>query len=490
MNEKALLRKIDLRIIPYVAFLYMLSFLDRVNIGNVHLLLKQELGLTESQYAICVGIFFVGYVLFELPSNLMMKRATPPVWIARILFSWGLISTLMAFCFTFEAIATARFFLGVAEAGFFPGIVYYLAFWYPPQERAFRIGLFYCTAALAGAFSGFLAYAILKDMDGIAGLQNWQWLFIIEGLPSILFSFVTWFYLPDFPAKASFLTEEERAFVIQRVKQQHPQIVEEFVEMGLVNLDDMGSSATLNEDGAVQGSPEPSNGWRQKAQQLFDVDALKKVLTSPIVWFFAFLYLALVIPFYSSVFFLPSFISQLGLSIIMSNLLTVPIYVLATISTLAVAWSSDRCHERIIHLTVCSFLSAFGFLGLTFWGHQSPPPSQPFQETAVWLAYCSSGLAVVSIFPTISCCLSWLTETMNRKSVDCDDEHKHMTTMAGATAIVVATGNIGGFVGPLIYSSTFNPEHGGYKTANAIMCGLLFAVCAGMAGTSKRKLSF
>jgi MFS family permease len=220
LDEKAILRKMDLRLIPMLALLYLLSFLDRGNIGNAKIEgLTEDLGITGAQYNWCLTVFFFTYAAFEVPSNLLLKKLRPSVWLPTIMVAWGLVMTLMGIVQNYEGLLIARIFLGVAEAGLFPGVAYYITMWYARHEAQFRQALFFSAASVAGAFSGLLAFGI-AHMDGVGGLEGWRWIFILEGILTVVVAVVAFFVLYDFPETATFLTEEERAFVVYRLKYQ------------------------------------------------------------------------------------------------------------------------------------------------------------------------------------------------------------------------------------------------------------------------------
>ncbi|CAG8660469.1 2864_t:CDS:10 [Funneliformis caledonium] len=206
--EKSLLRKMDLRIIPFLTFLYLLSFLDRVNIGNAKLAhLEESLGLVNDQYNWCLSIFFVGYILFDVPSNLMLIKTSPSNSIHDgILGNYNVTHD------------TPRFFLGVFESGLYPGVIYYITMWYQRSEQNFRIGLFTIGSSFAGSFSGLLAYGIVR-LDGKLNLKGWQWLFLIEVRITVLVAFFAYFYISDYPESAKWLDEKERRFATQRLIQ-------------------------------------------------------------------------------------------------------------------------------------------------------------------------------------------------------------------------------------------------------------------------------
>ncbi|KAI9791511.1 MAG: hypothetical protein M1816_003855 [Peltula sp. TS41687] len=220
IEEKKLVRKLDRHIIPIAMLLYLLSFLDRVNIGNAKLYgLEEDLGLTGNQYQIATSVLFVSYVIFEVPSNLVLKRFKPSRYIASIVALWGLVATLTGLTKNFGELVACRLLLGLFEAGLFPGLAMYLTFFYTKRELALRIGYLFVSAALAGACGGLLAYGI-GHMDGVAGQRGWRWIMIFEGIPTFLMGIVTWFVLADDPEHARYLSPREKAMVIARREKQ------------------------------------------------------------------------------------------------------------------------------------------------------------------------------------------------------------------------------------------------------------------------------
>lgn len=179
LDEKKILRKMDLRLLPMLALLYLLSFLDRGNIGNAKIEgLTETLSITGPQYNWCLTIFFFSYAAFEVPSNLLLKKLRPSFWLPTIMVAWGVVMTLMGIVQNYSGLLAARFFLGVTEAGLFPGVAYYISEWYCREESQFRQALFFSAASVAGAFSGLLAFGI-AHMDGVGGLEGWRWIFIL-----------------------------------------------------------------------------------------------------------------------------------------------------------------------------------------------------------------------------------------------------------------------------------------------------------------------
>jgi ACS family tartrate transporter-like MFS transporter len=219
--QRQVLRKVTLRLLPFLGLLYFINILDRVNISfaRLHTMLT-DLGMSEKAYALGAGIFFVGYCLLEVPSNLILSRVGARRWIARILVSWGLISTAMMFVTGPWSFVLLRFLLGCAEAGFFPGIVLYLTYWFPARQRAQAVALLMAAAPLVWVLGGPLSGALLELMHERAGLRGWQWLFLLEGVPAVALGVVTLRYLTDRPGQAHWLTPEERSWLVERMAQE------------------------------------------------------------------------------------------------------------------------------------------------------------------------------------------------------------------------------------------------------------------------------
>jgi ACS family tartrate transporter-like MFS transporter len=212
--------KVSLRLLPFLFVLYVMNILDRVNIGFARLQMLDKLKMSEEVYGLGAGIFFIGYFVFEVPSNLILKRVGARRWIGRIMISWGIISASMLFVVDAWSFYLLRFLLGLAEAGFFPGIILYLSYWFPARQRARAVARFMTGSAVTGIVGMPLSGAILKFLDETAGLAGWQWLFLLEGIPSIILGFVALYYLTDRPEQARWLTPAERAWLAQRLRQE------------------------------------------------------------------------------------------------------------------------------------------------------------------------------------------------------------------------------------------------------------------------------
>ncbi|KAG2124869.1 MFS general substrate transporter [Suillus clintonianus] len=316
-QEKKLWRKIDLRLMPILSLMYLLAFLDRSNIGNAKLEgLETQLDLTGNRFNIALIMFTIPYCLCEPPTNLVLKTFRPSRWLPGINFAWGIIMIIMAFVKTYPQLVGARVCLGVAEAGLFPGVVYYLTLWYPRHMLQYRIGLFFGAATLAGAFSGLLAFGI-SYMSGMEGLEAWSWIFLLEGLVTIVVAFVALFVLVDFPDTAKFLAPEERAFIVWRKKYDNSSVGEE-------------------ERFAARHVWAAFRDWQ--------------------VWTHILIYMSIVGPLYGITLFLPILFS-FGYNTPVSQLLTIPPYVAATLTLLVFAHYSDKLKMRspfiLAGLTMC-----------------------------------------------------------------------------------------------------------------------------------------
>ncbi|KAF8347919.1 MFS general substrate transporter [Amanita rubescens] len=311
VDERKLMRKIDFALIPWLSFLYLLSFLDRTSIGNLLsssqlYRLTTDLHLTDQQYLLSLTIFFFSYAVFEVPSNIFLKRLRPSIWLSLLMFLWGVTMTLQGIVHNYSQLLGLRWLLGVFEAGLFPGVNYYLSCWYKRSEFGLRAAIFFAAASVSGAFGGLLAAAI-SNMNGIGGKSAWSWIFIIEGLISVVAGVLSFFIIQDFPDTAKFLTEEERVFVVRR----------------------------LLKDGQHSAGGENLK-WKSIVQSLTDWKT----------WICMLIYGPCDMGLYAFSLFLPSIINEVCYSATPANLLTVPVYVLACIVTCWVGYAADRWGHR------------------------------------------------------------------------------------------------------------------------------------------------
>jgi ACS family tartrate transporter-like MFS transporter len=343
-SEAAVVAKVMRRLIPFMCFLYFLNYIDRVNIQFAKLEMNRALGLNDAQYGLAAGIFFVGYCLFEIPSNLILGKVGARRWIARIMISWGLVSAAMCLMTGAKSFYALRLLLGVAEAGFFPGMVIYLAAWVPAHARARALAWFLTSTALAGVVGSPLA-GLLLQVEGL-GLAGWQWLFLIEGAATVIFGVVTWFVLIDKPADARWLSAEEKALLDRRMRAEN----------------------------AVEGH---------------HVHRLGAAMRSPMVWLMSAYYCLVIFGFYAVNYWTASVIREVtrGSTLRIGVLSAIP-FVAATIGMVIAGIVSDRTGWRRGVIAVCT---ACGCVG-TFFVVRT-------DSTALRIAYLS--LAAAGIWGTL-----------------------------------------------------------------------------------------
>ncbi len=315
--EYRALRRISWRIIPFICILYFIAFIDRVNIGFAALTMNKQIGLAPAAYGFGAGIFFLGYFIFEVPSNLVLEKVGARLWIARVMVSWGIISGAMAFVTGPLSFYLLRFLLGAAEAGFFPGIILYLSYWFPARSRASVTALFMAAAPISTAFGSPISAALLK-MHGMQGIQGWQWLFILEALPAVIMGVVTFFYMTDRPAQASWLPTDEKGWLVE----------------------------TMDAELAAKAGIASHSPWRG--------------LVDPRVLALSMIYFGTSAGLYTLGIWAPQIIKQLGVSTMTVGLLNM---VPPTVSVLAMyLWSrnSDRTGERSWHVVIACLAAAVG----------------------------------------------------------------------------------------------------------------------------------
>ncbi|KAM0493156.1 hypothetical protein ACHAPB_008560 [Verticillium nonalfalfae] len=423
LDEKKVLRKMDVRLIPMLALLYLLSFLDRGNIGNAKIEgLQEDLHMSDDQYNWCLTVFFFTYAAFEVPSNLLLKKLRPSVWLPTIMVAWGIVMTLMGIVQSYHGLLIARIFLGVTEAGLFPGVAYYLTMWYCRHEIQFRQALFFSAASIAGAFSGLLAFGISK-MNGVGGLEGWRWIFILEGIVTVLVAVWAFFALHDFPETASFLSEEERAFVVFRLKYQ--------------------SQIKGKQIGQVAVPEAEEFKWRYVGDAFKDWQ----------IWVNIFVYWGysqIVCPLYGISLFLPTIIRNLGYTSSTAQLMTVPIYITAAILAVIIAYISDKVGKRSPFIV--------GFLCVMIVGF-----SMCLASANPRVVYAGVFIAACAIYPAFPGVITWLANNLA-------GSYKRSAGMA----IQIGVGNLGGAMASNFYRGEDSPR---YILGHALEIGF---ICAGI----------
>ncbi|WMG19295.1 MFS transporter [Acinetobacter johnsonii] len=315
--EKRTLRKITWRIVPFIMILYLIAYIDRVNIGFAAITMKEDLGFTASILGFGAGIFFLGYFLFEVPSNIILHKVGARIWIARVMVTWGIIAGGMAFVESSTSFYVMRFLLGVAEAGFFPGIILYLSYWFPARNRAGVIALFMAAAPIATAIGSPISAALL-EMHGIMGLAGWQWMFLIEAIPAVILGVVVFFYMTDRPEKAAWLKPDEREWLVK----------------------------TMQAEDANKG------GQQQHS--------ILRGLANPRVLALALIYFGTSAGLYTLGIWAPQIIKELGVSSMTVGLLNAIPPIISVVAMILWSRHSDKTNERTWHVALACLTAAVG----------------------------------------------------------------------------------------------------------------------------------
>jgi MFS transporter, ACS family, tartrate transporter len=396
VDGKALYAKISWRLIPYMFLLYIVAYLDRVNVGFAAMDMQRDLHFSNTVYGTGAGIFFLGSALFDLPSNLLLLRVGARRWIARIMISWGVVSTCMMLMHSPLSFYVLRFLLGVSEAGFFPGMIVYLTYWFPTHERARAVARFMTATSLAGVVGGPLSGWMLR-MDGRSGLAGWQWLFLSEGIPTILLGISVLFLLKDGPDEAGWLRPEERVWLA---------------------------------------------GELQKDRERYGAAAhhrLGDAFRLPALWVLAGVYFVSQVGVYVVNLWMPLILSSFsrsgssGDASLIARYATVP-YLAAAAMTVVVGWSSDKRNERRWHIAGCLMISAAGFAWAA-WAH------------SLVVALCAMTLAAVGVWSMMGPFWTLTTSMLGG------------TAAAGAVAILQIVGGLGGFAGPYMTGRLRDATH-------------------------------
>jgi len=353
--ETTTLAKVTKRLVPFLILCYFIAYLDRVNVGFAALTMNQDLGLSQTAFGFGAGIFFLAYFVFEVPSNLMLERFGARKWIARIMVSWGILSGLMAFI---PNIATAtgmgnenafyliRVLLGVAEAGFFPGIIFYLTLWFPAEYRARIVGYFMAAIPLSTVIGAPIS-GVLLSLHGLGGLAGWQWLFIIEAVPALILAGVVFFYLTDRPADADWLAPEERNWLADRLTLERKQ--------------------------------------RDTAHEF----TVAQALTNPKVIALSLVYFGAVATNYGLGFFLPQIVKSFGLTTFMTTVVAAIPYAVGTIAMVWWGRRSDHVGERRWHVAIPLIIAAAGIAGSTVLD----------DPTLKMISFCVAGFGIFACLP-------------------------------------------------------------------------------------------
>ncbi len=381
----ALFQKITRRLMPVLFASYILAYIDRVNVGFAKLAMKQEPWFSDAVFATGAGIFFIGYFLFEVPGNVILHRVGARRWMARIMVTWGLVSAALAFSNSAASFYFLRFWLGVAEAGFFPGIILYLTYWYPRELRARMVALFMTAIALAGVIGGPVSGWLLRVTDGWHGLASWQWLFVLEGLPAVLLGLALPWLLTDRPEQATWLTNQEKSSLARLLA------VEE----------------------------------RNKTAEGHAAHRVRDALGSPRVWLCAGMYFGLIVGLYGTSFWLPQIIKDtLTQDEALVGLYSAIPWAVAAVGMLLVGVHSDRTGERCWHVTLSALTAALAFAAS---GIPNLPP---------WLLLAFLAVAITGVMSAIACFWALPTAMLSGRAA------------AAGIAWINSVGNLAGYASP------------------------------------------
>ena len=411
--ERRTMAQVSRRLVPFLIVCYLISYLDRVNVGFAALTMNKDLGLTATSFAIGAGIFFIAYFVFEVPSNLFLERFGARRWIARIMFSWGLMSGLMAFIpqiagwtglSTTWVFYIIRILLGIAEAGFFPGIIFYLTLWFPSLYRARVVGLFMAAIPLSSAIGSPLSGYLLSYFNGVLGLTGWQWLFIVEAAPSLVLAVVVLLYLTDRPADAVWLPPEARRWLACRLD-------------GEARLRDVAKSYSVLE-----------------------------ALGDTRVLLLGFVYFGFVGCNYGFGFFLPQIVATFGVTPLENGFISAVPYAIGAVAMVYWSRKSDRKAERREHVAIAGLVAGLGVAG-------SVLIPDPFWKM---VALTVGGMGIFASLPTF-----WTLPTA------------FLTGPAAAAgiAIINSVGNLSGFAGPFVVG-TIKDNTGSFTVGFVVIGGL------------------
>ncbi|OMP83799.1 putative transporter [Diplodia seriata] len=403
-------RKIDLRLLPMMLLMYIMNYLDRNNIAAAKIAgMSDDLGLKGNQYQTALSILFVGYLLMQVPSNLMLnKLGKPAIYLPACMVVWGIISTCTGAVQSFGGLVACRFVLGFVEAAYFPGCLYHLSAWYSRKELVLRTAILYSGSLLSGAFSGLIAAGITDNMAGVRGLGAWRWLFIIGTSLSIFLALIAFFIMPNFPRTTTWLSDQERALAIWRLQE------------------DIGE-----------------DDWVNSQEQTF-FHGFKLAVKDPKAW----LLLATIYGFTSSgtvTTLFPSVVEGLGYGKVATLLLTVPPYVIGVIAILINAWHADRTRERYLHVALPPLLAVAAFVIAA-------------ATTAFGPRYFAMCLMIGANYSGYVVALAWISNTLPRPPA------KRAAALAGINAL----SNVCQIYSPYMYQDSYAPRYVVPMIVNAI----------------------
>ncbi|PBP17332.1 hypothetical protein BUE80_DR011898 [Diplocarpon rosae] len=405
---------------------------------------RLDLHLRGIQYNDCLAILFPFYIAAEIPSNLMMKRFRPSVWLTLIMVLWSAAMICQGFVTNYSGLMATRVFLGIFEGGLFPGVNYYITSWYPRHECGFRMALFFSAATLAGAFGGLLARGI-AEMNGVGGISAWAWIFILEGLLSILVSFTAYWAISDYPATAKFLTHEERVEVERRIAADHGNLSNEFsyryVWQAITDWKIYIQLPCEAEDRVFSPNMRRT-AWAEPARKyVLEGEVLTRRLASSML-----ICMAGFCPIYSFALFLPTIVKNMGYTANEAQLMSVPPYVCACFATIAASWLADRLQRRGVFMLGAQVIALTGFAMLA--GTATPH-----------VQYAGAVLAAVGIYPQIPLGLAWNGNNIGGS-----------LKRGTGIAMQVMGGNCGGIIASYVYLTRDGPR---YIKGHALLIGII-----------------
>ncbi|KFY40781.1 hypothetical protein V495_05278 [Pseudogymnoascus sp. VKM F-4514 (FW-929)] len=401
---RKLTRKCDLHVVPPLFVLFLLAFLDRTNIGNAKIQgLEDGLNLSGPQYNIALFVFFIPYILFEVPSNILLKKIAPSTWLSSIMFFWGIATMGQGLIKDFGGIVGMRFILGIFEAGLFPGCIYLISMYYERYELQWRLSLFFSASIIAGAFGGLLAYGLVK-MDGLGGYEGFRWIFIIEGLATAVIGALSKFWIVDWPETAKFLNDDERAMLVRKLA----------VDAGDARMDRLDSKS------------------------------IKRTLLDWKIWCGTFMYMGALVTGYATSFFIPTIINQMHYTAEQSQLRAIPIFVVATAACLMVAVATDRLKHRYSFIVGGCLIGIIGYAILL-----------NLDDVSIGTRYMAAFFITTGGFMAQPVTLAWLANQMGG----------HYKRSIGS-AVQIGFGNLGGIVASNIFLKKEEPHYPvGFGTA-------------------------
>ncbi|KAK2624961.1 hypothetical protein QTJ16_005330 [Diplocarpon rosae] len=415
-QNKRLLRKVDFRLLPFLILMYLLNFLDRSNLAQARLgSLEADLGMTGTYFNLATSILFVGYLTMQLPSNLLLTRVRPSMYLGLVMTLWGVISASQAAAHSFGGLLACRIMLGITEAPFFPGAIMLLSSWYTRAELAHRISWFYSGSSLANMFGGLLAACILNNLDSSHGISGWRWLFIIEGVITIGIAFSSIFVLPDYPSTAKWLSDDERHFAEWRM------------------IDDAKESDDTASTSLLAGLELALKDYRLYIFILFQHLSL---LSQTFQYFF------------------PTIVNTLGYDKITTLLLTAPVWFTTFLVSLFVTWTSSKTGDRSIHIMCLMMVSLIGNIIMVSSTHTG----------ARFFAMFLLPMGAVSAYQII---VAWVANSFIRPAVK----------RSASIAICNMIGNTASIYGSYMYPKSDEPRYlaGGAAVAGVCFLVAVFA---------------